>query len=344
MTKVKLARISLFITFVAVAGVFFLRPAQSQKPSWEIVWLVAHEPYEVFNDGVKVFQQTVEKETGGAVKVRVTTGSDFSPARKIDHKEALRLAHLGEVQMTQAYTSFLAAHYDKFWIFDMPFLFRDYEHASKVINGEIGRELLEGFNLSQPRFPLALAFTYSGGLRVIPSVSHAIRKARDFSGVTAAVSRSDLVSKEFYQAVGATAVPLSSEEITARLSQGTIEGSETTFARLKATWQHVKPKYINDTRHNLFVTTLMINREFFAGLPAEYQRIVLAAATKAAQAEQRSAIADNQKVSEESVAKGIEVVSLPAAEVKKLRKMVEPVYGKLQTMLGKDLIEKIRSL
>ena len=73
----------------------------------------------------------------------------------------------GKIEMSQMYTTWLAEKYEQdFLAFDLPFLFKDHDHAARVFEGPIGKKMLDGYNLQGSKVQ-GLAFTYSGGYKQI---------------------------------------------------------------------------------------------------------------------------------------------------------------------------------
>jgi TRAP-type C4-dicarboxylate transport system substrate-binding protein len=66
--------------------------------------------------------------------------------------------------MSQMYTTWLAEKIDPDMLaLEMPFIFEDHDHATRVLEGEVGETLLD--KITEKSNVRGMAFTYSGGFR-----------------------------------------------------------------------------------------------------------------------------------------------------------------------------------
>ena len=74
----------------------------------------------------------------------------------------------GKIEMSQMYTTWLAEKFDQDMLaLDMPFIFKDHDHATRVLEGEVGEFLLN--KITEKSNVRGMAFTYSGGFRNVIS-------------------------------------------------------------------------------------------------------------------------------------------------------------------------------
>src|SRR5258705_2142326 len=155
-------------------GLFASRPNSKPKKGAakmrKIRWVLAHEPIELFVRAAKRFTQEVNERAAGQLDIEYMTLSEYAEryngGKKVTKHDLLDLMESGAIEMSPMYTTWLGERYSHdIRVLDLPFLFRDHDHAAAVLDGEIGECLLEG--LSKTRLK-GLAFTYSGGFRRIP--------------------------------------------------------------------------------------------------------------------------------------------------------------------------------
>jgi TRAP-type C4-dicarboxylate transport system substrate-binding protein len=159
----------------------------------------------------------------------------------------------------------------------------------------------------------------------------------DFKGLKISVNNESPVGTALMKTLGAEPMPLSKDSPK-------LDGFETTYARFVEMDQKTQDskKVINDLQHSLFLTTILINKEFMASLPPEYQQAVRHAAGTAAVLERKDSIQDGVDLQKKFAAEGYHVVKMTAAEQRKFKESTQPVYTKFEPMLGKDLIKSIR--
>lgn len=326
------------ITFLLMFSFISLAHA-SEQGSYKIKWVLAHEPIGLFKEAANVFSKEVTTKTKGKITFEILTMAEYEAKyshKKISYTEFLKELQSGSIEMSQTYTTELGKLNNTFYVLDLPFLFRDHKHAQKVLEGKIGNDLLSSLSTSQVR---GLAFTYSGGFRVVPGTK-AIKKYEDFQGMKVRTSSSP-VAQETFNILGAKAVPLDLSEIDEAIKSGKIDEAESTYARYFTLGQDKAAKIVNETNHSLFLTSIIINEKFWQNLPADYRKIMSESAVKAARIERDHSVSEGIKTKKQCLDSGIQVVSMGKTEEARMKKALMPVYKKFAPMVGEKLITSI---
>jgi TRAP-type C4-dicarboxylate transport system substrate-binding protein len=306
-----------------------------------IRWVIAHEPIDLFLRAANRFSKQVKEQTNGAIDIEVLSLTDYAKkyndGKKVTKHDLLQLMEDGTVEMSQMYTTWLG-HYNKdMFVLDLPFLFRDHEHADRVLEGDIGEYLLEG--LEQSSAVRGLAFTYSGGFRIVPSQQE-YATVDAFKGAKIRTARSP-VAVDTFLAVGATPVDtVELEEMNEAARAGVIDAGESTFVRVIPLEQDKSFAYVNDTAHSLFLTSIIVANGFWDTLDTATQEIMKDAALNAARIERRESVVDVASVKNQL---GNRVVEMSADETAKFKTATEVVYSKYADYFSNDLINKIKS-
>ena len=90
----------------------------------------ASEPFQV---GLQKFADTLEKTSGGSIKVEI-----FPNAQLGDESSVLKSMQSGGIALAPVSNSPLAEFVPELHLFDLPFLFRDRDQAYHVVDGPIG--------------------------------------------------------------------------------------------------------------------------------------------------------------------------------------------------------------
>jgi TRAP-type C4-dicarboxylate transport system substrate-binding protein len=127
-----------------------------------VKWVIAHEPIGLFLKVAQSFAAEVNEKTNGMFDIEVLSLSDYA-AKYNDGKQVTKyhlmdLINSGAIEMSHIYTTWLADYNKDLHALDLPFLFRDHDHADAVLEGTIGAELLEGVVKNSNIQPLS--FTY----------------------------------------------------------------------------------------------------------------------------------------------------------------------------------------
>ena len=137
----------------------------------KIRWVIAHEPLSLFVRAAKDFQQFVnEAQSAEKIEVEVMTLNEYSEKYNdgvaVSKHDLLDLMEQGKIEMSQMYTTWLAEDIEHDMLaLEMPFIFENHEHATRVLEGEVGETLLE--KITEKSNVRGMAFTYSGGFRNI---------------------------------------------------------------------------------------------------------------------------------------------------------------------------------
>ena len=217
-------------------------------------------------------------------------------------------------------------------------MFKDHDHASRVFEGEVGAELLNSLEASKK--VKGLAFTYSGGFRIIPG-NEEVAKIEDLRGMKMRTSFSP-VAIETFKTLGADVVPMELEELSENLGSANVTVGESTYPRVYALGHDKVSKVINHTEHSLFLTSILVGTDFWNTLSPELQAIVSESAKVAARHERTLSIEDIALVQARAEADGIEVVKMSAEEKARFAEATKVVYTKFENYFTPGLVQKIQ--
>jgi TRAP-type C4-dicarboxylate transport system substrate-binding protein len=135
----------------------------------KIRWVIAHEPLSLFLRAAEDFQNFVnEAQSAEKIEVEVMTLSQYSERYNdgvaVSKHDLLDLMEAGKIEMSQMYTTWLAEDIEHDMLaLEMPFIFENHDHATRVLEGEVGEYLLD--KITKKSNVRGMAFTYSGGFR-----------------------------------------------------------------------------------------------------------------------------------------------------------------------------------
>ena len=142
----------------------------------KIRWVIAHEPIELFLRAAKDLQDSINAQQSAEVlDIEIMTLSEYSQKYNngiaVTKNDLLDLMEAGKIEMSQMYTTWLAERYEHDMLaLEMPFIFEDHEHATRVLEGEVGEFLLD--KITEKSNIRGMAFTYSGGFRNVLSTKN----------------------------------------------------------------------------------------------------------------------------------------------------------------------------
>jgi TRAP-type C4-dicarboxylate transport system substrate-binding protein len=308
-----------------------------------IKWVIAHEPIGLFLKVAEDFAAKVNAKAKGKYFIEVLSLTDYSnkynEGKRVTKNDLMDLINSGAIEMSHIYTTWLADYNKDLHALDLPFLFKDHDHATRVLDGDIGRSLLD--KVSNNSNIHAMSYTYSGGFRIVPANFRA-DTVEAWQGKKVRTSRSP-VAVDTFKLLGAQPFEgIALEEMNAAADQGIIEAGESTYVRVFPLDQHKSFEVVNDTAHSLFLTSIITNKDFFAGLDMHDQAVFSEAAAEAALIERKTSVADIPNILAECEQNGVEVVRMNDQELVKFQEVVGEVYNMYADYFQAGLVESIQ--
>ncbi len=268
-----------------------------------------------FQIAAEKFKEIVEEKTDGAYQIEIYPDNKLG-----DEATLLESMAAGELELGIVTSGPFINFSNDMGVLDMPFLFGSNEEAHKVLDGEVGQELLatlENANLK------GLAYAERGFRNLTNSVKP-VTTVADMQGLKLRVMENEVYAKTF-EALGANASPMAWTETLTALQNGAIEGQENPINVICSyTLWESNQKYATLTRHSYSTAIITMSLEKFNELPEDVQTIFKDAAQEAAVYE-RNWTAENEAAQlQEMKDNGMEVVEEP--DLESFREAVQPVY------------------
>lgn len=285
---------------------------------------------DAFHVAAEKFKELVEKNSQGAITVTI-----FPNAKLGDERTLLERMKMGIVDAGIITNGPIINFVPSFGVIDLPFLFRDPNHAYKVLDGSIGQKLMADLEAQGWK---GLAFA-ERGFRNLTNSKRPVKTPEDVKGLKIRVMQNPVYVDSF-KALGANAVPMAWTEVLTALQQGTVDGQENPLNVIMAFKLYETQKYLSITRHAYAPAPIIMSMNTWKKLTPAQQAIVKKAAQDAAEFERAW---DNKMEAEwlkDLKAKGM-VVATP--DLKAFRAAVKPVYDAYTPKYGKALIEAIQN-
>lgn len=276
------------------------------------------------------FKQLAEERTKGRVKVEVYPNSQLYKDR--EEMEALQI---GAVQMlAPSLSKFGPLGAREFELFDLPYIFPNYETIHRVMDGEVGKRLfakLETKGLS------GLAFWDNGFKQM--SANKPLRTVADFKGLKMRIQSSKVLDAQM-KALGANPQVMAFSEVYTALQQGVVDGTENPPDNLYTQKMHEVQKHLTVSDHGFLGYAVIVNKKFWDGLPADIRATLDQAMKETTVFERDIAKAENDEaLNKVRAAKTTEVYILPNEERARWREVMLPVHKEFENIIGRDLIQ-----
>ncbi|MDH5398843.1 MAG: TRAP transporter substrate-binding protein [Cyclobacteriaceae bacterium] len=154
----------------------------------------------------------------------------------------------------------------------MPYLIRDLDHLSKVVDGDIGAGIVEEMIEKIGVRPVGY---FARGARHLTS-NRPIKTPEELKGIILRVPNVP-ISVQTWQGLGAKPTPMAFSEVFTALQQGTVEAQENPFSLIHSAGFYEVQKYVNLTGHVIGWVYVVMGEEKFKSLDVEDQEIILTA-------------------------------------------------------------------
>ncbi|CAM8665099.1 DctP TRAP-type C4-dicarboxylate transport system, periplasmic component [Comamonadaceae bacterium] len=274
--------------------------------------------------GMRKFASAVEAKSGGKIKVQLflngSLGSD---------QATLSALKGGTVEMAVMNSGILASEVKALEIFDFPFLFANEKEADAIVDGPIGQRMHAAL---ADRGIVGLSY-WELGFRNITTGKKVITKVDDIAGLKLRVIP-NAINVDWVKALGANPTPLPFPEVYAALEQGAIDGQENPIAVIAANKFWEVQKNVALTNHQYNPQSVIFSKKVWDTMSAAEKKIIDESADEAVKAQReanRAALNNNLELLKKN---GMNVTTLPAAEIAKLREKMKPVIDKHSAALG----------
>ncbi len=183
----------------------------------------------------------LEAATGGRYKLQMFPGGVLGA-----EKEIVEQTQVGAIQIARISLGVLGPVVPDVNVFNMPFVFRDEAHMRKVIDGEIGDDLLKRITASPARL-VALGWMDSGSRSLY--TKKAVRKIEDLKGQKIRMMGNPLFV-DTMNAMGGNGISMGHTEVFTALQTGVLDGAENNPPTLFTSNQYTAGiKYYTQTNH-----------------------------------------------------------------------------------------------
>ncbi len=282
--------------------------------------------------GSTVFCDEVEKGTQGRYKCQQFPSSALGGER-----EQIEAVQLGVQDIVNTSTGPVGNFVPEVKIVDIPFLFRDYDHARKVMDGPIGQDILSKF---PSKGIIALGWT-ENGFRHMTNSKRDIVKPSDAAGLKMRTMENK-VHMDGYRTFGILPTPMAFPELFGALQQGTVDGQENPIPVILASKFSQVQNHLSLTGHVYSPALLLLSAKTWNKLNDADKKVFLDAAKKAGTA-QRKKVNDDENTGIAQLEKeGMKVTKNVDGQA--FRDALRPAYVSYGKEFGAENIKKIQDI
>lgn len=283
-------------------------------------------------EAVKYFGELLNKATDGRYSVEV-----FHSAQLGEEADTIEQTRFGVIDLDRVSLGPFNGLIAETTIPSLPYIFRSIPHMRKVMDGEIGQEILSKF---EAQGLIGLAF-YDGGARSFYNSEHPVKSMADLKGLKFRVMQSD-VFVDMVNTLGANATPMPYGEVYSAIETGVIDGAENNWPSYDTSGHSEVAKFMTLDEHLIVPEVLVMAKSTWDKLTPEDQAAVREAA-KASVSKERELWDAQEKISMDKViAAGTQVSTI---DKQPLIDAMAPIYAKYaNTPELKDLVARIQAV
>ncbi len=293
----------------------------------KFAWTSTDSPTDPYGIVGAEFKKNLEELTNSELEVQLF------PNRQLgDEKEILEGIRFGTIEAGVVTNAVVANVHKPLQVNDMPFLYPSAEVAHRILDGELGQELLAGL---EDKGIIGLRFC-EGGFRSMINNVRPVTQPSDVEGVKYRVMQNPVYIGMF-SSLGGNAVPMAWGEVFPAVQQGALDGLEIPIMIIDATKYYEVTKYLSLTNHTYSAILALMSKRIFDGLTPEQQSAVREAAVRTCDT-QRARVAETVEATIKGLGeKGMEVNQVE--DVAPFREKVKPVYEQFREEIGSDRLD-----
>ena len=206
--------------------------------------------------------------TNGRIQVQMFAGRQLG-----EEKDTIEQTIAGAIELNRVNLAPLNGIIPETAIPALPYIFRSIDHMHKVMDGEIGAEILAAM---EKHGMVGLAF-YDSGARSFYNSKRPINSPADMKGMKIRVQNSDLFVATM-EALGANATPMEFGQVYEALKTGVIDGAENNWPSYESTRHFEVANHYTLDQHSLSPEVLVISKIAWDKLSATDKQLVRKAA------------------------------------------------------------------
>ena len=262
----------------------------------------------------------LEKATNGRISVQM-----FGSMQLGGEKEMIEQAQIGAIAFARVSVGALGPVVDDLNVFNLPYVFRNTEHAQKVMDGEIGTELLD--KVTNSGKGIVGICWMDAGARSFYDTKHPIKNMADLKGLKVRVMGNPMFV-DMANSMGANGIAMGYDQVFTSLQTGVIDGAENNPPSFVFDNHYQVAKFYTIDEHLIVPEMLVMSKKVFDSLSKDDQALVKKFGREAQFEERKLWEEYEKKAMDKAKASGVQIVHISAADKKQLQDAVKPVWDK----------------
>ncbi|MCM5663093.1 TRAP transporter substrate-binding protein [Galbibacter mesophilus] len=242
--------------------------------------------------------ENLEKISGGKMKVKIYPNQQLGSER-----ECLELLQIGSLDMTKVSVGTMENFAPKMKVLGLPFLFRNKQHSFDVLDGPIGKGLLD----EGEKYWLKGLCYYDAGSRSFYTKERPVNSPEDLKGLKIRVMES-ATAMNMVRNLGGSPTPISWGELYTALQQGVVDGAENNPPSFYLSRHYEVCKFYSLDEHTVLPDVLVVGTHFWDSLTEQEQKWLQEAADQSVPYQRELWDASEKEALEAVKKEGVEII------------------------------------
>lgn len=203
--------------------------------------------------GILAMKDALVKKSDGYLEIKI-----FPDGQLGTEREVLELLQIGSIAMTKVSAASMSNFAPAYQVTSIPYLFRDREHLFSILEGEVGKELLE----SSSAFSLRGLCFYDAGARSFYTKKKPVKSPEDLDGMKIR-TMNDQMSVDMVNTLGGSATPMAYGELYTALQQNVVDGAENNIPSFVTSNHYEVCKYYTFDEHTMVPDVVVIGTKIW---------------------------------------------------------------------------------
>jgi tripartite ATP-independent transporter DctP family solute receptor len=268
--------------------------------------------------------ESLGKKLSTATNGRISVA--MYPAMQLGgEKEAIEQAQVGAIAFARVSVGALGPVVDDLNVFNLPYVFRNTEHAQKVMDGAIGKELLDKVTASGKGL-VGLCWM-DAGARSFYDTKKPIKTMADLKGLKVRVMGNPMFV-DMANSMGANGIAMGYDQVFTSLQTGVIDGAENNPPSFVFDNHYQVAKYYTIDEHLIVPEMLVMSKKIFDSMSKDDQALLLKFAREAQLEERKLWEIYEKQAMDKAKASGVQILKMSDSDKKQMQAAVKPVWDK----------------
>ena len=326
----KMQRVPIILLCYLVVNLF---GCGGQSGNKEVVLKLGHglDTTHPVHKAMVFMSERAQEQSAGQLRIEIYPNEQLGSER-----ESLEQLQLGALPMTKTSYGPMESFVPAMKVFGMPYLFRDSQHMQNVLQGEIGKELLQA---GESKGLKGLCY-YDAGARSFYTSAKPVHQPEDLKGLKIRVMKSEMGLK-MIEAMGGSPTPIDWGELYTSLQQGVVDGAENNPPSFVTARHYETCKYYSLDEHLRLPDVLLISTAVWNKLSPEHQQILTVSAQESADYQRKLWV----EMEQASLAKAKEAgVTIIVPDKEPFRKSVEALWTEFEDTEIGQMAKRIQAV